>query len=171
MGWNYNKSSQVKTLATLIDTYHQSVGHGGTLEIQIDFDPLTGAPVPSRVARLTEFGDWIRACYKTTPVATSTGSWELRLQVPVGVTVDRIVLEEDLSFGQRIRSYEVLGTLEGGAAVTRLKLSNGTAVGSKKIDLFNVTSGQVISEILVNVTTAAAVPHLTASVFRPCPSQ
>jgi hypothetical protein len=28
--WNYNVSSAMKNLSTLIDTYHQSVGHGST---------------------------------------------------------------------------------------------------------------------------------------------
>eukprot|EP01065_Artemidia_motanka_P005473 TRINITY_DN12634_c0_g1_i2.p1 TRINITY_DN12634_c0_g1~~TRINITY_DN12634_c0_g1_i2.p1 ORF type:complete len:461 (+),score=102.47 TRINITY_DN12634_c0_g1_i2:52-1383(+) len=156
-GWNYNASSEIKSLAVLIDTYHQSVGHGGTLELNVDMD-RTGNPVPSRAERLREFGSWLRGCYGTS-VASASGSGEVVVDVR-GAVVDRVALQEDLTYGQRVRSYSVLDA--AGA-----ELSNGTAIGSKKIDIFEPAA---FDQIRIRVTSATATPKLTVSVYSPCPS-
>lgn len=161
MGWNYNKTSAVKSLATLIDTYHQSVGHGGTLELAVDMD-LDGNPVSSHAVRLQDFGSWIRSCYGT-PVAKAIGSYQIVLH-PASA-VDRVLLSEDLSYGQRVRRYEVLG---GADASSLMSLVNGTAIGNKKIDML-VAAGH-FKVLLVRIQAAVAVPRLSFAAFAPCGS-
>ena len=170
----YNASSEIKSLATLIETYHASVGRGGTLELNIDMD-ITGNPVPSRAARIHEFGAWIRTCYGS-PVARSEGSWVVEIQLSQPTEIDRVVLVEDITFGQRVRSYQVSVTMGADVDVVSARdrrgsqrnvlIANGTAIGSKKIDVF--AAAVVASTVTVTVTSAVDTPHLEIACYRPC---
>ena len=178
MGWAYNQASPIKNLSTLIDTYHQSVGHGGTLEISVDMTS-TGGIVPSREKRLREFGAWRARCYgDSNNLAADEGSWEVDLQLDATATTggafDRVVLQEDLSYGQRIRRYQVLlltvdATANDGGTAIRV-IANGTAVGSKKIDLLTTPISIVKGmRVLFKVTLASSPPHLSAAIFGASP--
>lgn len=59
------------------------------------------------VQRYKEFGDWIRSCYGSDGLIayTSGNGTELSVSIPTGSTIDRIVIQEDQAFGQRIRKY------------------------------------------------------------------
>lgn len=74
------------------------------------------------------------------------GGFGLGFEGPV--TVDRIVLMEDQSRGQVIREYEVYGRVVGRDGFTRL--SNGTSIGHKKIDIFDKPVS--VAEIRVNTS-------------------
>ncbi|MBE3042303.1 hypothetical protein IMZ48_06930 [Candidatus Bathyarchaeota archaeon] len=91
--------------------------------------------------------------------ADENGTYAVRFGAPQ--EVDRVVLMEDQSGGQVIRSYEVHGKVASGGEgwnVTALDvysytlLSGGTSVGYRKIDLFE--EAVKVSKLRVNTTFA-----------------
>lgn len=153
----------------MIDIYHATVGANGLLELDFAVD-RTGNVHPAHAARYAELGQWISECYDT-PVAStrvqlpgSNGRVELSL-AGGGQVVDRVMLREDQSRGQRVRQFVVDGRVAGHGWA---RLANGTSVGNKRIALFgaNVT----VTGLRVQVTDTAAAPVFLqeVSAFAPC---
>ena len=85
---------------------------------------------------------------------------------PRGASVDRVVLREDQSFGQRVLAYAVRAVGTDGRAAP---FSNGTAVGNKRIDLGATVAGGTLE--LELVTTALGLPPIVEfAAFKPCAS-
>ena len=109
--WFWMPNTPIKSLATLIDMYHKSVGSNSVMELDFAID-RTGNIDPTHAERYAEFGAWIRSCYGT---AVARTPWSLTdtLELAVastdgaGIGIDRIVIQEDISRGQRITSYSV----------------------------------------------------------------
>ncbi|XP_062507751.1 uncharacterized protein LOC134184152 isoform X2 [Corticium candelabrum] len=129
--WFYSSSEGIRSLDELIDVYHQTVGHNGNL--LLDFSPDTNGLIPdNHIARYKELGDFIRTCYGKPINATKGVGPVLTIMINPPTTIDRIVLQEDQSQGQRVRTYNVsISTMSGLSAST----VNGTSIGNKKIDL------------------------------------
>ena len=89
--------------------------------------------------RAKELGDFVRTCYGKPLAATSSAtasSEPLVLNLPssaVATSFDRVVLQEDLAQGQRVRAY----TVEHRASAEQpwVPFSTGTSIGNKRIDL------------------------------------
>ena len=79
--------------------------------------------------------------------ATKGNGLEVTLDLKQSTWIDHIVIQEDISYGEFVRLYAV----EGQDPVTGLWsiISNGTAIGHKKIDFF--------SPIAVNKLTFVAL--------------
>ena len=88
-------------------------------------------------ARMKEFGDWISSCYGEQAELAHTGPIEgstATLDFGKNATVNRLVLQEDLSKGQLIRNYSVEFRVAGQWTNEGLVPSaNGTSVGHKRI--------------------------------------
>jgi alpha-L-fucosidase len=144
----------------MIDVYHTTVGRNCILEL--DLAPDRSGLIPARhAARYKQLGDFIRSCYdkpiapkETKPENDEAGSYSLAFDVPTAI--DRIVLMEDQTNGQVIRSYQVHAKIvdaqeaNGTLNVPWTLVSNGTSVGHKKIDLFE--EAITVTEVLVNST-------------------
>jgi hypothetical protein len=94
----------------------------------------TGRVDPTHAALYKKLGDWIKTCYGT-PVASSAvvkaeGSiWTV--EIDTGTTaVDRVMIQENQTLGQRILSYRVVDASSGAV------LTHGQSVGNKRIDFF-----------------------------------
>ena len=75
--------------------------------------------------RIEEFGNAIKRFYSS-PVADISGSgntYEIQLEKPL--VIDRIILQEDISKGERVLSYKVRGELDG----KWVDLCSGTNIG------------------------------------------
>jgi alpha-L-fucosidase len=124
----------------------------------LDFTPdRTGLIPASYAARYKEFGDWIKSCYKR-PVENQSvhgdgKSFLIKYQVPSAV--DRIVVEEDQTEGQKVRKYLVEGIVNG--SQQWIQLSNGTSVGNKKIDLFDPVT---LNQIRLTIVNSVGIPKL-----------
>jgi alpha-L-fucosidase len=142
----------------MIDVYHQTVGRNCLLEL--DLTPDRSGLIPaSYAARYKQLGDFISSCYsspvaaKTTHSSTENGVYTLKFDYP---TIDRIMLMEDQTNGQVIRSYQVLAKVvdaldaNGTLAVPWSLVSNGTSIGHKKIDIFE--QAVTVTEVMVNTT-------------------
>jgi alpha-L-fucosidase len=168
--WFMGPPSKPRTLESLIETYHASVGSNCVLELGMAVDH-TGVVPADQVQLATQFGTWVKACYGSPVVlwtATDSGGGSavtLTLQRPT--TIDRVSIGEDLSFGQLIRMYKI--SVRESAGVAWRPFSEGTGVGNKKIDIS--AKPMVVQALLLNVTQAVGVPHIKRfAAFAPCAS-
>ncbi|KAJ5355169.1 alpha-L-fucosidase [Penicillium cataractarum] len=153
--WFYGVNQTLRSLEEMIDVYHNTVGRNCVLEL--DLAPDRSGLVPSnQAARYKELGDFIRSCYGN-PVAhkvsrNDNGVYSFTFKKPT--PIDRIVLMEDQTNGQVIRSYQVYAKIADSQTsnghVPYTLISNGTSVGHKKIDIFNETIS--VTEVMVNST-------------------
>ena len=133
--WFYNKGMVPKSLAELVSSYHDSVGKNAFW--LIDWTPTQeGILRPDHIERYKELGDWLHECYGVPIAEAAMGGLEqqdgaMSFTVPPGHQVDRVMLQEDLTDGQRVRGFEVM---QGGAV-----LLSGSSIGNKYIGLLNET--------------------------------
>jgi hypothetical protein len=144
------------------------------LELDFAID-RTGNVNPAHVVQYAAFGNWIRSCYGN-PVATMSGpagATTLTLQ-PLNpsspsapVSVDRVMIREDQSFGQAVLSYRVDYQASAGGAWQNF--SSGRVIGNKRID---VLSGGPVSAVALRLTltSTADTTHISNfSAFSPGP--
>ena len=138
------------------------------LELDFAID-RQGLVDPAHAVRYKEFGDWIRACYGA-PVASThptPGATLVELSLPLGTAeVDRVMIQEDITQGQRIRAF-VVEYLVGGQWVP---FSRGESVGNKRIDVVGTPiAGARTFRLNVTQHIGAEGPLITNfAAFRPC---
>eukprot|EP00041_Stephanoeca_diplocostata_P039734 m.1637621 g.1637621 ORF g.1637621 m.1637621 type:complete len:471 (+) comp25984_c0_seq1:180-1592(+) len=167
--WFFMPGTPIKSLAEMIDMYHGTVGQNAVMELDFAID-RTGGIDPEHSTRYFEFGNWIRACYDK---AVGASSWQLTNSVVLdlgkeGATIDRVIVQEDLSRGQRITGYtvEVLAPKSS----TWETFTTGSSVGHKHISIADHSS--TVAQIRLNVTGGVALPaNVSISAFAPCPRQ
>ncbi len=144
--WKTGNQGSLKTVPQLMDMYERSVGRGGVLLLNHTPD-RTGLIPEADAKRSGEFGAEIRRRYELPTADTSGHGSELRLQPSAPVKVDRVMLMEDISQGERVRRYIIEGMVDGRWA----ELAAGTAVGHKRIDRLPPTT---VAEVRVRVLEA-----------------
>ena len=129
--WEPDDEGSILPLDNLMEIYRGSVGRNATLILGLTPDPDGLVPEPDR-ARLEEFGLRIKSLY-THPDATISGRGsEFVLKVDKSKPVDRCIISEDISGGERIRKYRIEArTPEGWREICR-----GESVGHKRIESF-----------------------------------
>ena len=114
-----------------MDIYEKSVGRNATLIIGLTPNP-DGLLPAGDVARLEEGGREINRRFGQPLAQTSGQGKRLRLSLKGKQTANYYILQEDLSQGQRIRSYRV----EAKVAGKWQTVAQGTSVGHKRIEAF-----------------------------------
>ena len=144
--WLYDPfHASPREMSDLKTLYHQSVGRSCGLEL--NFAPMpNGTLAPNFVQRFKEFGAWIRACYGKQPVGVASapdlsGS---SVRLKLSALADRLVLQEELVHGQRIRSFSV-------ADSTGTVIYTGLSLGHKHIALLSRNVSGVLS---INISAA-----------------
>ena len=136
-GWFWHKEEEPHSLRRLFDTYLTSVGANACLNLNVppDRDGLLDERDVRRLAQLGKllresFGKELPAvvsrepgCPETQPVYT------IDLDVPLA-EVKYVVLQEDITRGQRVESFKITGDFPGGE---NYPLYQGTCIGHKKI--------------------------------------
>jgi hypothetical protein len=88
------------------------------------------------VKRLQEFGDKIEKLTGT-PLATIKGEGrEFTIDLQDYQQINQVILQEEISMGERIREYRVEGLTSNGWTI----LCEGESVGHKRIQTFEPTS-------------------------------
>lgn len=149
----------MKSIEELITVYHLSVGRNCLLELDVSPD-RSGLIPAAHAARYKQLGDFISSCYGS-PInaahmqnSSVDGTYTLKFKYPT--SIDRIVLMEDQTNGQVIRTYQVFariiddGVTDGTLDVPWTKVSNGTSIGHKKIDIF--AKAVTVLEVKINTT-------------------
>ena len=151
--WHPNDEKSLKTLAQLMETYHQTVGRGAQLMLGLAPD-RRGLLPESDVARLKQFGDQIRRIYGSgQDEAGETWSSLAPLEITPRAAFDRAMTMERLSGGQRVERY-VIEAWNGSHWKT---LAAGTTIGHKKIDIFPRTTGR---RVRLRILTASGPPQI-----------
>ncbi|OQE22293.1 hypothetical protein PENSTE_c010G06341 [Penicillium steckii] len=157
--WFFGVNQPLRSIEEMIDVYHKTVGRNCLLEL--DLTPDRSGLIPATyAARYKQLGDFISSCYGNSiaPNAAHSlndnGGYSIKFDYPTAI--DRIVLMEDQTNGQVIRSYEVQAKIvdsqdaNGTLTVPFTRVSNGTSIGHKKIDIFE--KAITVTEILVKTT-------------------
>ncbi|OAQ57864.1 alpha-L-fucosidase [Pochonia chlamydosporia 170] len=157
--WFFGVDKPLRSLEEMIDVYHKSVGRNCILEL--DLTPDRRGLIPDNHAtRYKELGDFISSCYGKSVASQAhhgtdeNGTYTIRFDSPA--SIDRIVLMEDQTDGQVIRSYQVLAKIVDGlgandtSAVPWTSLKNGTSIGHKKIDLF--PKAYTVTDVMIACT-------------------
>lgn len=153
--WFYVPGYGVRPLSELKTVYHDSVGNNAVLELDFAID-RTGNVDPVQAESYKAFGDWIRNCYGSPVASTSGNTSSLTLSVPSGHSIDRVMMQEMIEYGERVRAYTV-ESLQGGSWSTYM---TGQAIGNKRIFVAKEASTG-ISAFRLNVTQSVGVPLIT----------
>ena len=141
--------------------------------MELGFATLRSGRIPNdQVQRAAELGAFIRGCYGDSNRLAATaanGTAPIVLDLPGGATAfDRIMLQEDIAQGQRVRRYSV--EYRAGAGEPWLVFSNGTSVGHKRIDLtpanISLRTGAALRVVFTSVVASPIISNFAA--FGPC---
>lgn len=146
--WAPDQDNAAFSKDKLVDMYYQSVGRNCNLVIGEVITP-EGLVPESDIRRLKAFGDEIRRRFEK-PVGRTKGSGpELTLDFGGNKKINHVVIQEDISQGERIRKYNLEALCDG----QWRPVAAGESVGQKRIEQF----GDVICRaIRVDVTDQTA---------------
>ena len=156
--WSTTNANKVLSVNQLLSIYYHSVGRGAQLVLNIppDRDGLL-APPDCKVAKA--FGDEVRRRFDH-PVAGTHGtgrSIDLTLSQPA--RIDTVVLQEQISLGERVRAYRI----EGQVGSTWKLLGEGSAIGQKRIQ---PVPPNVVKAVRLVITQSVGQPEIrTMAVF------
>lgn len=135
-GWFYHKEedAKVKSLKHLTDIYFQSVGYNSVLLLNIPPD-RRGLINEADVTRLKEFAEYRKQAFADDRVRDGQKLWEAGpgseriYDLKPGSEINVVMLQEDISKGQRVEAFSVEAqTIDGWKEIGR-----GTTVGYKRL--------------------------------------
>ena len=150
--WEPGDENAVYPLSHLMDMYYKSVGRNATLILGLTPDPRGLLP-DGDVKRLKEFGNKIDELTGT-PLATIKGvDEEFTLNLKEKQEINQVILQEEISMGERIREYSIEGLTSQGW----ITLCEGESVGHKRIQTFESIA---VSKVRFVVNKSIAAPQI-----------
>lgn len=150
--WSTTNAGKVLTLDQLLSIYYRSVGRGAQLLLNIP--PNTrGLMAQPDCAVAKQFGDELRRRFSH-PVARTRGAGPLvewKLAKPA--RIDTVILQEQISGGQRVRAYQ----LEGRAHGAWIPLGEGSSIGHKRIQ---PVPPHIVDAVRLRVTESQGDPMI-----------
>jgi alpha-L-fucosidase len=156
----------------MIEVYHQTVGRNCLLMLDLAPDRTGLIPV-AHASRYKELGDFIHSCYGTSVppsqrLILDDSNIHIQLFDSSPVTVDRSVIQEDQMNGQVIRAYTVDVQLVNTTNATQwITVAQGTSVGNKKIDIWQI-GAQLVSAVRLSITKTVDTPIIKAFTVHLC---
>lgn len=157
--WRESENNQVKSLQQLLKIYHESVGYNSLLLLNVPPDSR-GRIHETDSLRLMELRAALDSIYGHDLASggalcsDSKGTWTLKLPNDTPARFNRIVLQEDITRGQRIAEFVVEAKTWG-----RWKeVARGTTVGRKRI--LTLPKWQKASRLRVRVRKSLGMPTL-----------
>ena len=131
--WRANREQDVVSLDSLVHVYDHTVGRNTNLLIGMAID--TAGLFPAKETKLfADFGKAIKERFSHPIAETKAAGKEFILNLSKHpVSVNQIIIMEDLSKGQRIREYSV----EAWENNQWIPVCKGISVGHKRIQIFN----------------------------------
>ena len=157
-GWFYHASEddKVRSLNNLVEIYYRSVGSNSVLLLNIPPD-RRGLIHEVDAERIKEFGNYIRATFEKNYIAKGKKAWRAtagesrEFEVEEGSLVNTILLQEDITQGQRVESFVVEGKING----EWRELGTGTTIGYKRLLRFDECRPERL-RITITATRATA---------------
>lgn len=113
--WFWKTSAKYRDLSTLKSVYRNTVGANALLELGVVPDDTGNIP-SDQFAVLQALGDYVRACHSPAAALASAApvaAMSVHVSFPAAV-INRVIIQEDLSFGETVLSFDVLASSEGG---------------------------------------------------------
>ncbi len=163
-GWFWKPAQQYRPLSELKSVYRNTVGANSVLELGVLPDNTGNIP-SDQMALLQAFGDYVRGCHSPAAAVAATNGRANSLTIVLNATttLDRVILQEDLTLGELVWAFTVEVKPEGGYSPAFVPVAEGTAVGHKRILYFE--SGP-IPAAAVRVTATALYPGATTANWR-----
>ncbi len=138
-GWFFHESESPKALSELASVYLKSVGRNSVLLLNVPPDNH-GRIADADVQRLRELRRWIDGSFSDNRLGSSASP------------VNCVVLEEDISKGQRVEAFDVAARCCGRDTV----IASGTTIGKKRILTFDAAP---VDSLSLNVRSSRGEPH------------
>jgi len=155
--WFWKKGVTLRSFADLQGVYHDTVGANSNLIMDLAPDD-TGLVPQDAVQRYAQFGDWITKCYGKSLAQTSGSGNKIVLQLPSSMAVDRVIIQEDQSQGQRVRKYQVSANVNGQLQA----VGTGSSIGNKRIQLFQSVTTDLLQLDLSQSTDTPIITNFAA---------
>ena len=153
--WSATNENLLRSLDELMDIYYQSVGRGAML--LLNAAPDTTGLIPVKDMELyQQFGDEIRRRFDKSIAETSGNGLTVELLLNKAEMIDHVVLQEDISFGQRVRQY----VIEGRANNQWTVITKGLSIGQKRIEYFTPVKVDAIRLKVVESTYTPVIRRL-----------
>ena len=150
--WHDGEEDRIRTLDDLMNRYCETVGRNTNMLVGIVVDPRGLVP-DADMKRLEEFGQEVKTRFSK-PLGSTSGKGNLftiRFNSPQSVSY--VVIQEDISKGERIREYNLLG-IENGEWKS---LSQGSCIGHKRIEILR---NKKLSGIKLEITKSEGNPNI-----------
>lgn len=152
--WHADEDSQMFTVDELMHKYITSVGRNTNMLLGIVIDNRGLVP-DADVERITAFGKAIQEKFGHALAETSGEGKTINLTLDAPALIDRVVLQEDITKGERVLDYTLEGLTADNSWVT---LAQGTNIGHKHIDTFNAVE---VTEVRLSVNQSKATPIIS----------
>lgn len=152
--WKPNQENDIDSLPQLLQIYEHSVGQNSNMVLGVVIDPHGLVP-DADGQRLAEFRSTLKQQYAH-PLGCTKGtekSFIISMQHPQ--PIKKYMAQEDIRFGERVRSYEVSGKLANGAWT---KLDEGSCIGHKR--MAQVNDEHRFIKIKLEITGSDSIPHI-----------
>ena len=157
--WAPNTDKLILTQDQLMNMYYKSVGRGAVLLLNATPD-TTGLIPESHVAVYKAFGKEIKRRFDKPVKKVKGEGMSLEMSFPIPTEINHVILQEDLSKGQRVLAFKIDGMNEKGEWN---QVYDGTSVGYKRICHFNPVTLKKIKVLFTN--TKARPQILNFSVY------
>ena len=155
--WEPDDERLVYPLNRLVAKYERSVGRNSTLILGITPD-TRGLLPEADVKRLSEFGNAIRQRYGT-PVASASGTgYELPLTLAAPTNLDRLILQEEISAGERVREFRIDASVDG----QWQPIAGGSCIGHKLIQTIPPVITADLRLVITEATTRPQIRNFSA---------
>ena len=154
--WRPGSDSQLASVDRLMKAYDQSIGVGANILVNMTPD-ARGLIPDAEMKRIAEFGAAIRAQADAPLARTDTAKgWTEPgvLELPLGhkAAIERVVLEENVAFGQHVFQYVIEAKTDGAWK----SVAQGESIGRKRIH--RIEPAVAAEAIRLRVMKADAVP-------------
>ena len=128
--WEEGDEEKLYPLEALVNMYYKSVGRNSTLILGAVPD-ARGLVPETDMKLLGKFGREVERRFAQ-PVAETRGEGErVELMLPKPQKIDCVVLMEEVAAGERVREYEIVGSVGDGQWE---RLGSGSCIGHKRIE-------------------------------------
>ncbi|MBO5844908.1 MAG: alpha-L-fucosidase, partial [Bacteroidales bacterium] len=162
-GWFYHpeEDDKVRSLSNLVDIYFQSVGRNSVLLLNIPPD-TRGLLHENDVKRIKELSCYLAKTFSTNYLKKGNKLWKAKegeskeFIVKKDATINTLLLQEDISKGQRVEEFLVEGFFNGKWKT----LCKATTIGYKRLLRFNECKAEKIRITILSSRGEANIKNI-----------
>lgn len=152
--WKPGQEQGVYSVEQLKKIYEQSVGRNSNMVAGTVINP-EGLVPEADAKRLVEFGKVLQEQFSNPLGSTKGEGNEFVIDMGVPQSLKQYVAEEDIQFGERVRSYLIKGQLANGSWID---IGKGSCIGHKRIA--QISPSEKFNKVALKITESKAVPKI-----------